>query len=739
MIRTAKNFIEAVFKWNLAEFDANEDKLRTIVEQQCNEDTPVLMASTPGNDPSSMIDKLAAEVFESQVSRKYDSFAMGSPEDYEKADNAITQATKRGTWVLLKNVHLSPGWLQSLEKRLHRLKKDPAFRVFMTMEIHPKVPVTLLRKSCVIIWEPPLGIKASLQRTFNRVDGSRVDRQPEERSRLYILLAWLHAVVLERLRFEPMGWSKGFEFSETDLFCAMDALDEWIDKLAQNRNNIDPNEIPWDALHKMLVQYVYGGRVDNKYDTARLTSFVENLFTPESYNNKFALASLIGATESNDNQIGRLGYVYPVIDGTKLESEMLARLVDVNNDKYKIVYIERYVVIGKKRINLNGTDNWINASDFRSQKFELKPTVIIPEKTKFADIRKWVLNVDEVIVSNPALIGLPPRAELMILAKKARNMCTQLMSLQDVETGNAMDELSAILDKSSNDEEDAAGAVPSWMKELRKSSEKWLEDLPETLAKLVETAESIKNPIFRFMRREFQIGRKVLNAMKSGLSNICKFVDGEIKATNDLRQLVASLAKDAIPKRWNIFAIDKQIVVTYWIVDFIKRVEQLNLIAECDYVNKPEPCLWLGSFFSAEGFIAATRQYIASLNKWPLESLTLYVEIGENQWIKNSFIFQGLTLYGAGWDKTTGCLVLTEKTSTPLPPSRFLWKSESDEEKENRKKWKGNAPDIIHISIPVYLNASFKELLFSVELPVFSSIPAEVWVQRAVSLAVWTN
>eukprot|EP00487_Bulimina_marginata_P010810 TRINITY_DN5979_c0_g1_i1.p1 TRINITY_DN5979_c0_g1~~TRINITY_DN5979_c0_g1_i1.p1 ORF type:complete len:101 (-),score=5.92 TRINITY_DN5979_c0_g1_i1:10-312(-) len=100
------------------------------------------------------------------MSRKYQSFALGSPKDYDKADNAITQATKKGTWVCLKNVHLSPGWLQTLEKRLHRLKKDPASRLFMTMEIHPKVPVTLLRKSSIIIYEPPLGIKASLQRTF---------------------------------------------------------------------------------------------------------------------------------------------------------------------------------------------------------------------------------------------------------------------------------------------------------------------------------------------------------------------------------------------------------------------------------------------------------------------------------------------------------------------------------------------------------------------------------------------
>merc|ERR1712154_416856 len=123
-----------------------------------------------------------------------------------------------------------------------------------------------------------------------------------ERSRLYILLAWLHAVILERLRFCPIGWSKAFEFSETDLFCAMEAMDEWIDKITKSRSNIDPNEIPWDALHKMLVQYVYGGRVDNKYDTARLEGFVEYLFSTEVYNENFSLSSLVGTYDESKEE-----------------------------------------------------------------------------------------------------------------------------------------------------------------------------------------------------------------------------------------------------------------------------------------------------------------------------------------------------------------------------------------------------------------------------------------------------
>merc|ERR1719242_2074105 len=381
MIRSGNKFIETVFDWNLAEFAANAEKLADIIEHQCDETIPILLASTPGNDPSEQVDGVAREKFgANMMDKKYQAFSLDAPKDYERADNAITQATKKGTWVCLRNVHLSPGWLQTMEKRLGRLKKDPNFRLFMTMEIHPKVPVTLLRKSMIMVFDPPLGIKASLQRTFNGVDGSRVDRAPAQRSRLYVSLGWLHATILERLRFVPIGWSKAFEFSETDLFTAMEAMDEWIDKVAGSADNIDPNDISWDALHKMLVQYVYGGRVDNKYDTARLEGFIEYLFSTEAFNDDFSLASFVVPSDDPrvENAVGKLGFVRPVIDEEKMEKEMLARIVQVDGDEVKIVYQQKYMVFGKMRINLNEEENWIKQEEFRETPQQLLPIVLIP-------------------------------------------------------------------------------------------------------------------------------------------------------------------------------------------------------------------------------------------------------------------------------------------------------------------------------------------------------------------------
>jgi dynein heavy chain 1 len=91
-----------------------------------------------------------------------------------------------------------------------------------------------------------------LTRTYKTVfSQQRCDKAPAERARLHFLLAWLHAVILERLRFTPIGWTKAYEFNEADQRCSLDLIDEYIDAIGA-RNNIDPAKIPWDAFRVIL-------------------------------------------------------------------------------------------------------------------------------------------------------------------------------------------------------------------------------------------------------------------------------------------------------------------------------------------------------------------------------------------------------------------------------------------------------------------------------------------------------
>ncbi len=68
----------------------------------------------------------------------------------------------------------------------------------------------------------------------------------------------------------------------------MDLIDEYIDAMG-SRNNIDINKIPWDAFKTILIENLYGGKIDNEYDSKILVSLVEMFFTPESFDSNYPL------------------------------------------------------------------------------------------------------------------------------------------------------------------------------------------------------------------------------------------------------------------------------------------------------------------------------------------------------------------------------------------------------------------------------------------------------------------
>lgn len=128
-----------------------------------------------------------------------------------------------------------------------------------------------------------LFFQASLLRTFASVPTGRVSRAPVERARLYFLLAWFNAVVQERLRYVPLGWSKHYEFNESDLRAACDMIDTWVDTAAMGRSNLPPEKVPWAALRTLLCQSIYGGKIDNSFDERLMETFLSTLFTETSF------------------------------------------------------------------------------------------------------------------------------------------------------------------------------------------------------------------------------------------------------------------------------------------------------------------------------------------------------------------------------------------------------------------------------------------------------------------------
>jgi dynein heavy chain 1 len=163
-LSAARIFVSNVFGENYLSAADQVLDLGPIVEHEIVSNKPILMCSVPGYDASSRVEDLAT-----QTNQQLSSIAIGSAEGFNQAENAIASSARQGRWVLLKNVHLAPQWLVTLEKRLHAMPAHSQFRLFLSMEIHPKLPSNLLRMGRIFVYEPAPGIKANLLRTFSTI------------------------------------------------------------------------------------------------------------------------------------------------------------------------------------------------------------------------------------------------------------------------------------------------------------------------------------------------------------------------------------------------------------------------------------------------------------------------------------------------------------------------------------------------------------------------------------------
>lgn len=293
-IAASSQFVNSVFTSNvITEVEASAVNFNQI-NSQLAKAQPIMLCCPTGHDVSSKIDELA-----DANNQKLTSIAIGSAEAFAEADKAISSASRQGHWVLLKNVHLACAWLAQLEKRLHQMEKSSHenFKLFMTAEIMPKLPISLLRSSRVLVFEPVPGLRAQLSTVFGNLGQKRIERGPARsvRARLYFLLAWLHAVTLERRRYTPIGWTKSYEWTDADLKSAADTLDNWLDEAARGRESLPPNMVPLEALRSLFSQTIYGGKIDNDFDQSLLDTMLNKLFSEQAFDSNFCLAKALGS------------------------------------------------------------------------------------------------------------------------------------------------------------------------------------------------------------------------------------------------------------------------------------------------------------------------------------------------------------------------------------------------------------------------------------------------------------
>jgi dynein heavy chain 1 len=157
------------------------------------------------------------------------------------------------------------------------------------------------------------------------------------------------------------------------------------------------------------------------------------------------------------------------------------------------------------------------------------------------------------------------------------------------------------------------------------------------------TAESIKKPLFRFFERECEIGARLLKKVRQDLTDLASICDGSLKQTNYTRELISNLSKGTIPTQWKKYPIPSTVSINIWIVDFAKRLKQLQEVRTSrDFLRSN---IWVGGLFIPEAYITATRQAAAQANQWSVENLIPQIQIlkeGEDGDVdETSFIVKG--------------------------------------------------------------------------------------------------
>ncbi|XP_011184312.3 dynein axonemal heavy chain 10 [Zeugodacus cucurbitae] len=230
------------------------------IYEQTNCNMPVCFILSAGSDPTNDLMKLADLVGVGMGNFCHISLGQGQEKN---AMNLLDKSIRQGFWLMLQNGHLLITFVRSLEKYLEKIEAPhPDFRLWITTDPTPTFPIGILQKSLKVVTEPPNGLKLNLRSTFFKVRQERLEACSHSAFRpLVYVLAFFHAVVQERRKYDKLGWNICYDFNESDFDVCLEILTTYL-----NRVDEETGKVPWNSLKYLIGEVMYGGRVIDDFD-----------------------------------------------------------------------------------------------------------------------------------------------------------------------------------------------------------------------------------------------------------------------------------------------------------------------------------------------------------------------------------------------------------------------------------------------------------------------------------------
>ncbi|CAH1993535.1 unnamed protein product [Acanthoscelides obtectus] len=238
--------------------------------EQSSPMTPVVFILSPGSDPTAELMKLGDRCGFGAGKFKYLSLGQGQE---PTALSLLDVAISRGQWLMFQNCHLLLSFIRRLEKQLEKITKPhPDFRLWLTTDPVNTFPIGILQRSLKVVTEPPNGLKLNLRNTYFKMHPQTLDCcQHTAFKPLVYVLAFFHAVVQERRKYDKIGWNICYDFNESDFNVCVTILSTYLTKALKAKDA----RLPWNSLKYLIGEVMYGGRVIDDFDRRIVKTYMD--------------------------------------------------------------------------------------------------------------------------------------------------------------------------------------------------------------------------------------------------------------------------------------------------------------------------------------------------------------------------------------------------------------------------------------------------------------------------------
>ncbi|CAF4829118.1 unnamed protein product [Rotaria sp. Silwood1] len=624
----------------------------SIFEQSTSQ-IPIIFILSPGSDPTNDIQKLSERknhirkiniengITGNDEQKSLRILAMGQGQE-KFALQALHTAQYQGTWLLLQNCHLLLPFLNELEKELEiSTKSHPDFRLWMTTEPIEKFPIGLLQKSYKVVIEPPSTVKLNLRSTFVNLNLQTFTESDHPAYPCMIfMLAFFHAIILDRRKYDKIGWSCNYDFNESDFHVSVDILKAYLN-MSLERGSL---EIQWPTLRYLIGEVIYGGRVIDSYDRRIIHTYMKEYFGDFVFDYFQPFHFFIDTNKSL-----KYDYFIPELrDFLSAKQRWLLREANISIEPQIEYNFEKFLpekVSNLFQRNIEKSNININQIEYQRIDYQLlSKNVLFNQFFPYSIFRDlYLAYIDQLPLYNPPdILGLHANAEINYLTKTAYEIYSMMLDIQP--------EQHEIEDSSSRDQfvlsliDDILQQIPP-KKDLNIIKQKFKQNL---------------TPLTIVLFQEIQRFNLLTSIMWKSINELKQALNGQISFSFQLDEINKYLYHGQIPLLWRSYTPQTKKSLGNWIEHFQQRNQQYE-----KWIHNGElKIINLSGLHVPESYLAAILQIAARKNQWPLDKVTFYTNV--TKWqniddvdasIQGICLIEGLYLEGAGWDIENHCLI----------------------------------------------------------------------------------